>query len=186
MDNSQKADCISLLSKKIPKQAKAKSRVRKVKITIKPKHKNSKPQTTRKIVRNRQKKIEKKASKNAKVIIEDKIPEQKPKDNSEVIFNPSTGCIACQEGRQGEGEKDCWGCRLTRLQKLQEIQPWNKKKEEQGGSKKHFNEILLIGCFDKDSICLKCIFYYQYATKVKTEVGKRVSLFTTCFRHFSD
>ena len=47
-----------------------------------------------------------------------------------VVFNPSTGCLACQEGRQGEGGKNCWGCRLRRLQNIQNIMPWNR--EERG------------------------------------------------------
>ena len=84
---------------KVPKQAQAKLKVRNFKIT------------NRKIVRNSQMKIEKNASKdvlgtktrNAKVIIEEEIPEQKPKDNSGVFFDPSTGSIDCQEGRQRKG-----------------------------------------------------------------------------------
>ena len=44
-----------------------------------------------------------------------------------VVFNPSTGCLACQEGRQGEGGKNCWGCRLRRLQNIQNIMPWNRE-----------------------------------------------------------
>ena len=48
----------------------------------------------------------------------------------EVIFNPATGCVACEEGRQGEGEKNCWGCRLRRLQNIQNILPWNRENIE--------------------------------------------------------
>ena len=44
-----------------------------------------------------------------------------------VVFNPSTGCLACQEGRQGEGGKNCWGCRLRRMQNIQNIMPWNRE-----------------------------------------------------------
>ena len=87
-------------------------------------------ETTKKnITRKGSNKREKKTLKNtssetAKVIIEDKTQEQN------VIFNPSTGCIACQEGRKGEGDKSCWGCRLRRMQNKQEILLWNRKKEE--------------------------------------------------------
>ena len=39
---------------------------------------------------------------------------------SEVIFQPRLGCRACLAGRKGEGGNDCWACRLTRLQNIQE------------------------------------------------------------------
>jgi hypothetical protein len=39
----------------------------------------------------------------------------------EVIFNRSTRCVGCDEGRQVEGKKNCWGCRLRRLQNIQNI-----------------------------------------------------------------
>merc|ERR1712038_2192879 len=39
---------------------------------------------------------------------------------SEVIFNPRVSCKACLAGRKGEGGNDCWSCRLTRLQNIQE------------------------------------------------------------------
>jgi hypothetical protein len=48
----------------------------------------------------------------------------------EVIFNLATGCVACDEGRQGEGEKNCWGCRLRRLQNIQMLMPWNRENIE--------------------------------------------------------
>ena len=37
---------------------------------------------------------------------------------SEVVFNPRTGCLACEEGRKGEGDSSCWACRLHRLQTI--------------------------------------------------------------------
>ena len=39
---------------------------------------------------------------------------------SEVIFQPRLSCSACLAGRKGEGGNDCWSCRITRLQKIQE------------------------------------------------------------------
>ena len=39
---------------------------------------------------------------------------------SDVIFNPRTGCLACEEGRKGEGDSSCWACRLARLQNITE------------------------------------------------------------------
>ena len=39
---------------------------------------------------------------------------------SEVIFQPRVSCQACLAGRKGEGGNDCWSCRLTRLQNIQE------------------------------------------------------------------
>ena len=37
---------------------------------------------------------------------------------SEVVFNPRNGCLACEEGRKGEGDSSCWACRLHRLQTI--------------------------------------------------------------------
>ena len=37
---------------------------------------------------------------------------------SGVIFNPRTGCQACEGGRKGEGDVSCWACRLARLQNI--------------------------------------------------------------------
>ena len=45
---------------------------------------------------------------------------EKDEFESEVIFNPRTSCRACLTGRKGEGGNDCWSCRLTRLQNIQE------------------------------------------------------------------
>ena len=45
---------------------------------------------------------------------------EKDEFESEVIFNPRTSCRACLAGRKGEGGNDCWSCRLTRLQNIQE------------------------------------------------------------------
>ena len=39
---------------------------------------------------------------------------------SEVIFQPRLTCRSCLAGRKGEGGNDCWSCRLTRLQNIQE------------------------------------------------------------------
>ena len=59
------------------------------------------------------KKSKKRKTKLPLVVVEDDF-------ESEVIFNPRSSCPACQEGRKGEGGNDCWPCRLTRLQNIQE------------------------------------------------------------------
>ena len=48
----------------------------------------------------------------------------------EVIFNPSTGGVACEEGRKGDKQKNCWGCRMRRLQSIQMLMPWNRENKE--------------------------------------------------------
>ena len=40
---------------------------------------------------------------------------ESPESQSEVVFRPRTDCAACDEGRKGEGDNSCWGCRLARL-----------------------------------------------------------------------
>ena len=40
---------------------------------------------------------------------------ESPQSQSEVVFRPRTDCAACDEGRKGEGDNSCWGCRLARL-----------------------------------------------------------------------
>ena len=40
---------------------------------------------------------------------------ESPQSQSEVVFRPRTDCAACEEGRKGEGDNSCWGCRLARL-----------------------------------------------------------------------
>ena len=40
---------------------------------------------------------------------------ESPGCRSEVLFRPRTDCAACEEGRKGEGDNSCWGCRLARL-----------------------------------------------------------------------
>merc|ERR1712154_69937 len=45
---------------------------------------------------------------------------EKDEFESEVIFQPRVSCLACLSGRKGEGGNDCWSCRLTRLQNIQE------------------------------------------------------------------
>ena len=40
---------------------------------------------------------------------------ESPGCQSEVVFRPRTDCAACEEGRKGEGDNSCWGCRLARL-----------------------------------------------------------------------
>ena len=83
------------------------------------------------------KKSEKKTSRDSwniklrptKTQVEDNTGEPKPKAE-EVIFNPTTGCIACVEGRQGEGDQNYWACRLRRLQNIQDILPWNRQETE--------------------------------------------------------
>ena len=89
----------------------------------------------KKITKNSSNEIENKMSNNKgtktkieKVKLEVKTDEAIP--TVEVIFNPAIRCIACEEGRQGEGEKNCWGCRLRRLQNIQVLMPWNRKNKE--------------------------------------------------------
>ena len=48
----------------------------------------------------------------------------------EVIFNPSTGGVACEEGRKGDKQKNCWGCRMRGLQSIQMLMPWNRENKE--------------------------------------------------------
>ena len=124
-------------SNKASKPVKVKSRIQKAKLIIKPKHKLNKPITNIKQTRQVKMRIIKKTSihhsttksKISKTPVEDKTGREKPKGKEEVIFNP-TKCISCEEGRQGEGDEKCWGCRLRRLQKIQEICPWNRQETE--------------------------------------------------------
>ena len=36
-------------------------------------------------------------------------------------FNPSSDCLSCNQGRKGEGEESCWGCRIKRILDKQTI-----------------------------------------------------------------
>jgi hypothetical protein len=127
--------------KRVTKQVKPKLRNRKLKTLVKAKNKSCSPKTNTKTKTKSPLKSSKKSVNTGsktqinkrttvKVIIEDKLEELKPKAETEVIFNPATGCGACEEGRQGEGEKNCWGCRLRRLPNIQNIFPWNRENIE--------------------------------------------------------
>jgi hypothetical protein len=126
--------------KRVTKQVKPKVRNRKLKTLVKAKNKPCPPKTITKTKTKSPLKSSKSANtvSNAqsnkrttvKMIIEDKWEDPKPKAETVVIFNPATGCDACDEGRQGEGEKNCWGCRMRRLQNIQNILPWNRENKE--------------------------------------------------------
>ena len=38
-----------------------------------------------------------------------------PAESAEPEAGPGLGCVACAEGRKGEGDLGCWVCRLARL-----------------------------------------------------------------------
>jgi hypothetical protein len=127
--------------KRVTKHVKPKLRTRKLKTLVKPKNKTLHPKTNQKTKTKTEMKSSRKAPQKVsktkinkrtavKMNNEDKYEEPKPKDKNEVIFNPVTGCVACEEGRQGEGEKNCWGCRMRRLQNIQNILPWKRENDE--------------------------------------------------------
>ena len=119
------------VQKRITKKVKPNLKIRKHKPISKPVNKTRKT-TTNKTETKSSKQIATLMSKRneKKETVVSIVENTKEEVQAGVVFNPSTGCLACQEGRQGEGGKNCWGCRLRRLQNIQNIMPWNR--EERG------------------------------------------------------
>ena len=99
------------------KQVKPKLRNGRIQIRIRPNIKVLESQNKKKITKNSQSEVENKMlntkstkMKTGKEKLEVKADELNP-IIPEVIFNPSTGGVACEEGRKGDKQKNCWGCR---------------------------------------------------------------------------
>ena len=116
--------------KNIAKKSKPRFKITKKKSVMKTKRKEpteKKPKSIQKMSRKKQgkKSISKSSNRKVESGKANVMDATKEQPNDGVVFNPSSGCVACLEGRTGEGGKKCWGCRLRRLQNIQNILPWN-------------------------------------------------------------
>ena len=112
--------------KNLAKPRKPSFKTTKNKSVIKTKRKEpteKKPKNVQKMSRSKQ--VKKSVSKSSNRKVETMTAATKEQPDDGVVFNPDTGCVACLEGRTGEGGMRCWGCRLRRLQNIQNILPWN-------------------------------------------------------------